>query len=277
VTAAVAAARRVDIAAIAPWRIRFLAEIAAQVRYDAVHRRGWADHYAISLDGADVGYGAIKGLDDSGDRDTLFELYVDPVARTRAVPLARAVLDASGAHRLECQTNDAGLYGVFRQIATIVEVEAILFADDRETALDVPGAIARRRRADDAVFAHTAEPVGDVVVVSGGEVVASGGALTHYNPPYADLFMEVRPDARRRGFGALVLQEVKRGCYAEGLVPAARTGVANLASQRTLMRAGLRPCGFVLAGRVAREPAGPLKYARDVQFPTCPPADPEDG
>jgi hypothetical protein len=44
---------------------------------------------------------------------------------------------------------------------------------------------------------------------------------------------------------------VKAGCYAEGLVPAARTGVTNLASQATLRRAGLRECGFVLAGRVA--------------------------
>jgi GNAT superfamily N-acetyltransferase len=90
-----------------------------------------------------------------------------------------------------------------------------------------------------------------MVVVHGGDIVATGGALTHYNPPYADLYMEVRPDARRRGFGSLVLQAVKRDCYARGLVPAARTGVTNLASQATLRRAGLRECGFVLAGRVA--------------------------
>jgi GNAT superfamily N-acetyltransferase len=63
--------------------------------------------------------------------------------------------------------------------------------------------------------------------------------------------MEVRPDARRRGYGALVLQAAKQDCYARGLVPAARTAVANRASQRTLCRAGLRPCGFVLVGRVA--------------------------
>jgi len=246
-----ASARRVDFAAIESWRERFLTEMAAQVRYDAVHRRGWADHYVITLDGGDVGYGAIKGFDRHGDRDTLFELYVDPAVRPHAVPLARAVLAAAEANRLECQTNDALLDGVFRQVATDVEVEAILFADHVRTELVVPGAIARPRRDDDVVFAHQAEPVGDFVVESGGEVVATGGALTHYNPPYADLYMEVRPDARRRGFGALVLQAAKRDCYARGLVPAARTGVSNLASQRTLGRAGLRPCGFVLAGRVA--------------------------
>lgn len=246
-----ASARRVDRSAIASWRARYLAEIDAQVRYDATHQRGWADHYVVSLDGADAGYGAIKGVDSPADRDALFELYLDPPARPHAVPLARAVIAASGATRMECQTNDAGTYGVFRQIVVDVRVDAILFAEHERTALDVPGAIARRRRDDDAIFEHTAEPVGDFVVESGGEVVATGGALTHYNPPYADLYMEVRPDARRRGFGALVLQAAKRDCYARGLVPAARTGVTNLASQATLRRAGLRPSGFVLQGRVA--------------------------
>ena len=247
---AAAAARRVDSAAIAPWRARYLAELDAQCRYDATHRRGWADAYAVSLDGLDVGYGAIKGCDEIEARDSLFELYLDPPARPHAVPLARAVLAAAGANRLQCQTNDAGTFAVFRQLAARVEVEAILFADHHVTDLAVPGAIARRRRQDDGeIFTHTAEPLGDIVVEYAGAIVATGGALTHYNPPYADLYMEVRPDARRRGFGSLVLQAAKRACYQSGLVPAARTGVTNLASQATLRRAGLRECGFVLAGR----------------------------
>ena len=33
-----------------------------------------------------------------------------------------------------------------------------------------------------------------------GEVVGTGGFLLHYNPPFADLYMEVREDARRRGY-----------------------------------------------------------------------------
>ncbi|HWJ55903.1 MAG TPA: GNAT family N-acetyltransferase [Vicinamibacterales bacterium] len=243
-------ARRADLTAIAPWRARYLAEMAAQVRYDAVHRRGWSDVYVVRLDGVDVGYGAIKGFEHLADRDTLFELYVDPPVRPHAVPLAGAVLAAAGADRVQCQTNDAGLCGVFRQLATGVEVEAILFADHHQPALAVPGAIARPRRDNDVIFEHTAEPVGDFVVEYDGQIVATGGALTHYNPPYADLYMEVRPDVRRCGFGALVLQAVKAGCYAKGLVPAARTGVTNQASQATLRRAGLRECGFVLTGRV---------------------------
>lgn len=190
-----AAARRIDGVAIAPWRARYLAELDAQCRYDANHRRGWADAYAVSLDGIDVGCGAIKGCDVIAARDSLFEFYLDPPARPWAVPLARAVLAAAGATRLQCQTNDAGTFEVFRQLAARVEVEAILFADHHATDLAVPGAIARPRRDDDRIFEHTAEPVGDMVVEYGGDVVATGGALTHYNPPYADLYMEVRPDA----------------------------------------------------------------------------------
>jgi GNAT superfamily N-acetyltransferase len=245
------AARRVHFAAVAPWRARYLAEIDAQVRYDAVHQRGWGDYYTLSLDGVDVGYAAIKGYDSPRDRDALFEVYLDPPARLRAVPLARSAIAAAGATHVECQTNDALTCAVFRQVTRDLRVDAVLFEDHVRTELAVAGAIARPRRDDDAIFEHTAEPVGPFVVEHAGEVVATGGALTHYNPPYADLYMEVRPDARRRGFGAFVLQAVKRDCYARGLRPAARTGVTNLASQATLRKAGLRPCGFVLAGRVA--------------------------
>jgi GNAT superfamily N-acetyltransferase len=88
------------------------------------------------------------------------------------------------------------------------------------------------------------------VVEHEGEIVASGGFLTHYNPPFADLYMEVREDRRRRGFGTLVLQEAKKGCYLAGRIPAARTSVDNIASQATLTRAGLRVSGYILTGTV---------------------------
>jgi len=115
----------------------------------------------------------------------------------------------------------------------------------------VPGAIVRRSRPGDQIFGHTSEPVGDYVVELKGEIVASGGFLLHYNPPFADLYMEVREDRRRRGIGSFLLQEVKRECYLAGRVPAARTGIRNVASRATLSKAGLRVCGFMLLGTVA--------------------------
>ena len=83
-----ATARRVDFAAVAPGRARYLAGIDAQVRYDAVHQRCWGDYHALSLDRADVGYAAIKGYQSPRDRDALFEVSLDPQARPHAVPLA---------------------------------------------------------------------------------------------------------------------------------------------------------------------------------------------
>jgi GNAT superfamily N-acetyltransferase len=79
-----------------------------------------------------------------------------------------------------------------------------------------------------------------------GEVVATGGFLLHYNPSFADLYMEVRSDARRRGYGSFLIQEIVAECYLAGRVPAARTGIDNIASQRTLLKGGLRECGRML-------------------------------
>jgi GNAT superfamily N-acetyltransferase len=83
-----------------------------------------------------------------------------------------------------------------------------------------------------------------------GELIASGGFLLHYNKPFADLYMEVRADRRRCGYGSFLIQELKRECYLAGRVPAARCNKDNLASRATLRKAGLRECGLVLLGRV---------------------------
>ena len=63
--------------------------------------------------------------------------------------------------------------------------------------------------------------------------------------------MEVRPDARRRSYGSFVIQELISECYLAGRVPAARTGVDNIASQRTLLKGGLRECGRMLRTSVS--------------------------
>jgi predicted GNAT family acetyltransferase len=66
--------------------------------------------------------------------------------------------------------------------------------------------------------------------------------------------MEVRPDRRREGFAAFLLQEVKKACYLAGRIPAARTGLDNIASRAALQKAGLRVSGFMLAGII--QPSG---------------------
>jgi GNAT superfamily N-acetyltransferase len=98
-----------------------------------------------------------------------------------------------------------------------------------------------------------AEPIGDYVLELDNEIVATGGFLLHYNMPFADLYMEVREDCRRKGFGSFLIQEIKKQCYLSGRVPAARTGTNNIASWSTLTKAGLKVAGFMLLGTVDRK------------------------
>jgi GNAT superfamily N-acetyltransferase len=100
------------------------------------------------------------------------------------------------------------------------------------------------------VFHHEVEPVGDWMVEMDGKIVATGGLMFHYNPPYSDIFMEVAAPARRRGVGAFLVQELKRVSYEMGKTPAARCNADSAASRRTLERAGMAACAWIIGGRI---------------------------
>lgn len=63
--------------------------------------------------------------------------------------------------------------------------------------------------------------------------------------------MDVTESFRRRGLGAYLLQELKRECYALGAIPCARCNPTNIASRRTLQRAGFVPFAHILTGPIA--------------------------
>jgi GNAT superfamily N-acetyltransferase len=231
---------------IQPLRALFLQELNAQMRYDAAHTRAGTAHYSIRRDGRDVGYGAVKDM--HGGRGTAFEFYVVPPCRGDAVELLRGLVEASGAGALECQSNDLFYTPLVRQFCGDLTCDTILFGAGRSNELTSPDGVFRARRRSDRIFEHHAEPVGDFVIAVAGEVVGTGGFLLHYNPPFADLFMEVRADMRRRGYGSFLIQGLIAECYLAGRVPAARTGTDNVASQRTLLKGGLRECGRMLRG-----------------------------
>ena len=75
-----------------------------------------------------------------------------------------------------------------------------------------PGDVAR-------IFVHEHEPIGEWMIEVAGEAVATGGALHRYNPPYADIYMEVAEAHRRRGYGSYLVQEIRRVCYETGPPP----------------------------------------------------------
>ncbi len=245
------AAARTAVDAIRPLRARYVAEMDCQVIHDSIHDRpGWTEEYAIAVDGAPVGYGSVAVGGPWRGTPTAYEFYVLPDARLRLFECFRALLDASGAVRIEVQSNDVLATTMLHTFAGPVKSESVLFHDRVTTALRPAGARFRAptgtERPDlppDALRWHG-------VVEVGGEVAASGGILFHYNAPYGDLFMETRAPFRRRGLGAFLVQELKRTCREGGHVPAARCDPRNVASRRTLQRAGFVPCGHVLGGAV---------------------------
>lgn len=63
--------------------------------------------------------------------------------------------------------------------------------------------------------------------------------------------MEVAEPFRRRGFGSYFVQELKHACYELGAVPGARCNPTNVASRKTLQRAGFVPFAHILNGIIA--------------------------
>ena len=242
-------AQKVALTDIQSLRALFLQENNFQIRYNACHERGWSDSYLIGVDGRNVGYGSVKGQEIQ-DRDTIFEFFVIQPFRRTADELFRHLLSTSGATLIECQSNDLLLSSMIYEFSPSVSAEVMLFKDYFATEYVLPGAIFRQRHERDSMFEHKIEPVGDYVIAIGGDIVATGGFMTHYNPPFADLYMEVREDYQRRNIATFLLQELKTECYASGRVPAARCNLRNFASRAALLKAGLRTCGFMLMGSV---------------------------
>jgi len=242
--------QKVDLEAILPLRALYLEEVNHQVRYNAVHERGWSDSYLLTVDDRAVGYGSIHGRE-IPNRDTVFEFFIIPPFRRHASNVFPQLLAAARPAFIECQSNDPFLSAMLFEFARNISSDVVLFGEHSTSNLAVPGVVVRRRQASDEIFPHGAEPVGEYVAELNREIVASGGFLLHYNRPFADLYMEVREDCRRRGIGSFLLQEVKRECYLAGRVPAARTGIKNHASRACLTKAGLRVSGFMLTGEVS--------------------------
>jgi GNAT superfamily N-acetyltransferase len=246
-------ALKVELKDIDFLRALFLQETNFQIRYNASHERGSTDSYLLIVNDLKVGYCSTRGQK-SKDRDTVFEYFVVPPFRKMASEFFDRLLAASGAEYIECQSNDLLLSSMLYEFSPAISANVVLFEDHAVTDYVLPGALFRSKRSDDQVFEHKTEPVGDYVVERNGEVVATGGFLLHYNKPFADLYMEVREDCRRRGSGSFLLQEVKKQCYLAGRVPAARCDILNVASRATLIKAGLRVCGFMLIGKVESKP-----------------------
>lgn len=229
-------------------------EMNCQIVHDAWLQRGFAAPYLLLCDGAIAGYGAVT-IGPVLEAGMLHEFYVLPRYRAAAAPLFRCLLNHSNAANIRAQTNDVLLALLLYDFAQDVVSDTILFHDACTTELSSAEACFRRLNENEKndVFAHTLEPVGEWGLEVAGVVAATGGFFTHYNPPYGDIYMEVAQPFQKRGLGSFLVQELKRVCYEAGKKPAARCHANNVASRRTLERAGLLPCARILWGRVSTD------------------------
>lgn len=223
-------------------------EVNCQIVHDSALSRGMADPYLIFVDGSAGGYGAVWN---TYAKDRVMEFYTLPDTRSLALPMFHSLLEVSQATHIEAQTNIPLMLTMLYDCAEDISEQKILFQDEFITHLVCPDGEFRQATPEDSrsVFPHLHEPVGDWVIEAEGVIVATGGFYCHYNPPYGDLFMEVEEQARGRGIGSYLVQELKRRCYESGRIPAARCDPSNVASRKTLQKAGLLPCGRLLAGR----------------------------
>ena len=235
------------------WRDMHRFEMNCQVVHDSIHDRpGWTQEYLLSVGETPVGYGSVAIGGPWKDTPTLYHVYVVPTHRQRLLDLYRCLVETSGASQITIQSNDPLATVMIHAFVTQATSNAILFHDRHVTALAPAGAIYRTATAVEVPDVPSPELKYRGVVELDGQVAATGGVMFHYNRPFGDIYMEVNEPFRRRGFGSFIVQELKRICYENGHIPAARCNPDNIASQRTLQKAGFVPCGHILTGPVRR-------------------------
>lgn len=244
----------VEADVVLPFRARQREEIHGQIVHDSIHRRpGWTRTYRLDLDGVAAGFGSVAIGGPWTGKPTFFEFYVVRGHRSAAFELFEAFRAASAPQFLEVQTNDALPTVMALTFGRDFGVEKIVFRDGLTTALPANGAVVRAvtPAAEVRESMERRQGGGEWVVDLNGAEVARGGILFHYNRPYADLHMEVAEPHRRRGLGSYLIQELKRLCCELGAIPCARCSPENVASRRTLQRAGFVPCANMLTGTLS--------------------------
>jgi len=234
---------------ISPWREAYRAEMNCQVIHDSIHfRQGWTVEYVLTVGATPAGYGSVAVAGPWTGKPTLYEFYILPEHRLRLFDFFTILLPVSRAVAIETQSNDPWLTVMLHAFARNVASESILFHDQKATSLAPSGARFRPATAGDLPQVSPRQLDAHGVVEIDRTVAATGGILFHYNPPYGDIYMEVAEPFRKRGLGSFLVQELKRVCYRRGNIPAARCNPNNIASRKTLQKAGFVPCGHILSG-----------------------------
>lgn len=224
----------------------FLEENNFQFIHNKCHEYGWADSYIFTCKEQKAGYAAVWGRERRSDRDTLFEFYLLPAYRQYAASFFTALHQMTGITWMECQSNDSFALSLLFMHTKEIGAEAILFKENYTSNIVIPGLLFRERNEED----ECSNDDGEYVLEYEGTIAGTGGLMLNYNRPYADIYMAIREPYRRRGFGAYLVQELKKEAYRISRVPAARCNINNAISRATLEKAGFIVCGFLLYGTI---------------------------
>ena len=236
---------------VLPIRTRYREEMSCQIVHDSIHRRpGWTLTYRLEADQKPVGFGSIAVAGTWKDRPTLLEFYLVPEHRTQAFGLFETLLASAKPLRFEIQSNDVLAIIMAHTYGRDVVSEKIVFRDAETTAHPSHSAMLRRITSEAEAMRCMERRSGssDWILELDGAPIGKGGLAFHYNHPHADVYMEIEARHRKRGFATFLVQELKRECYAMGAIPAARTSPDNVASRRTLQRAGFTPFAHIPIG-----------------------------
>lgn len=238
---------------IVPLRELYRGEMNCQIMFDSLHTRpGWTKSWLLLSNGEPAGFGTIAIAGPWKDKPTAVEFFILPQHRRRIFELFETFLTASSPIAIETQSNAPIMSVMLHTYARNVATEAILFHDKIITTIEKPGVIFRRAMPYDRASMKDLDATADFLLEQDGRVVATGGLLYHYNPPYGDIFMSVAESHRRRGLGSFLVQELKRTAYELGKIPACRCNVNNIPSRKTLQKAGFVPCGNLISGMLTK-------------------------
>ena len=239
---------------VLPLREQYRQEMNCQIVHDSIHRRaGWTMTYLLRVGGVAAGFGSTAVGGPWTGKPTIFEFYVLPEHRGRAFNLFEALLAASDARFMTIQSNNLLLSVMLHTYAREISAAAIVFHDRLTTTLPALGAVLHCTMPEQDIRRCIDHRDGgpEWKLDLDGATAATGGILFHYNRPYGDIYMDVAEPYRGRGLGSYLVQELKRLAYELGSIPAARCNPTNIASRKTLQKAGFVPCANILNGTIA--------------------------
>ena len=233
---------------ILPYRRKYLKESNFQIRYNNFHESNWTDSYLLFDGNKIVGYGAVKGLNDIKERNTIFEFYLLKSQRHNAQEIYNTFIAASNATYAEAQSNDILNTEMLNTFCKDITNPLIIFGRAQVRANSKFNAKFRLSKTTDTTWKNKEAELEKYVLEIDNTVVAGGGFTTHYNKYYADIFMEVKPSKRKRGLGSFIVQSLIKECQALGLTPVAACSIENEASKNCLLKGGFLEIGHTLQG-----------------------------